>query len=89
MVIETVDERVKASQAVLDALQERASTAAYANDIAAALESVGIDFEKTLWTPWSLIDENRLFLDEAGHLVIEQVGPGMGRHPLETHDGGS
>lgn len=72
MVVETVDEREKTSEAVFSALQERTSSTAYADDIAKALEAVGIGVEKTLWTIWRLIDENRLFLDDRGHLLLEQ-----------------
>lgn len=71
MVIETIDEREQTSRAVLETLRTRTSTPTYADDIAKALESDGIDIERTLWTIWRLIDENRLFLDDAGHLVIE------------------
>lgn len=76
MVIETVAEREKTSLAVLDALEELGFNSAYADDIAKFLEADGIEFEKTLWTIWRLIDENRLSLDDAGHLVIAQSEPG-------------
>ncbi len=72
MVIETVDEREKTSRAVLDLLREHNFHAAYADDIAEVLTSSGYEFEETLWTIWRLIDENRLFLDESGYLVVEQ-----------------
>ena len=72
MVIETVNEREKTSLAVLDALRQRGSGTAYADDIAKILEADGIDLDRTLWTIWRLIDENRLTLDDAGHLMIAQ-----------------
>lgn len=72
MVIETVAEREKTSRAVLDALRAFTAGKVYANDIAEDLRSSGIEFEKTLWTVWRLIDENRLFLDESGHLVLQK-----------------
>lgn len=72
MVVETVTEREKTSLAVLEELQERGLSTAFADDIAKALQEDGIGVEKTLWTIWRLIDENRLFLDDAGHLVLEK-----------------
>lgn len=72
MVVETVIEREKTSQAVLTVLQDYMSRSAYADDIARKLEEDGIGVEKTLWTIWRLIDENRLFLDDAGHLVLDK-----------------
>lgn len=70
MVIETVAEREKTAEAVLTALRNRIAHALYADDIAAALEADGIETGTTLWTIWRLIDENRLSLDDTGHLVI-------------------
>ena len=72
MVTETVNEREKTSKAVLDKLQGLPSSMAYADQIAEALYEGGIEIEKTLWTVWRLIDENRLFLDESGRLVLNK-----------------
>ncbi len=71
MVIETVAEREKTSMAVLAALERHASKT-YADEIAQTLEASGIDLERALWTVWRLIDENRLFLDVDGHLVLHK-----------------
>lgn len=71
MVIETVDEREKTAKALFATLQDRASSKVYADDIADVLKADGTGAQTTLWTIWRLIDENRLFLDDTGHLVVE------------------
>lgn len=71
MVIETVDEREKTAKAVVATLQDRARSKVYADDIADVLKADGIGAQTTLRSIWRLIDENRLFLDDTGHLVVE------------------
>jgi hypothetical protein len=75
MVLESVNEREKTSKAVLETVRGFADKEAYADDVAEVLQAGGIELEKTLWTVWRLIDENRLFLDHSGHLVLERPEP--------------
>lgn len=72
MVVETVAGRERTSQAIMDALKDRSGQVSYAIDLVEALQAHGVEPVEAISTIWRLIDENRLFFDENGRLVLEK-----------------
>jgi hypothetical protein len=71
MVIETISERERTSEAVLRAIRNLEQGSSYAINLEEALKSEDIDPVHAISTVWRLIDENRLFLDDKGALRLE------------------
>lgn len=71
MVVETIDERERMSEAVLRAIRELDQSNSYAVNLVETLEAEDIDPVQAISTVWRLIDENRLFFDDKGTLRLD------------------